>query len=314
MGARDAHDTEPDERGWEKAAGQARQLSTRREQTSRARVSKLRDTTLANERGTVTKARRDTQPLSLLMTTAPKTPGRQMAMYAIQPSESGRAKQATEPTIVLVLKALIVLLEWVGNRTVKENLAEGDSPRDEDMTAEEEGESEVSAPTTTPEAKPMKKRATRAGRRGVPQKAEVIVLTKPRMRKCDRCVARNRPCLPREKGGRLLDACSECFGRKVSCQTGGMGGRKSKKSAREMTDSREISEEDERGRGWMAKHSMTKVGPPRHAKATGAMTEDTNVAANAMDQPPPRRTTARNAGLIAKKRLERYCELPFDLI
>src|SRR5882672_9189266 len=120
--------------------------------------------------------------------------------------------------------------------------------------------------------------------------------------------------MPRTKGGRLLDACAECFRRKVSCWSGGTGGRKAKKSTREMMDSGESSEEDERGRGWMTRHSMTKVGPPRHAKPKGAMTEDTSAAVHTTEQPKPRWTTARNAGLIAKKRLERYCELLFNLI
>ena len=102
---------------------------------------------------------------------------------------------------MVVLKAPMSALKWVGNRTIKENLAEGQSPREEDMTADEEGESELSMPMTMPEAKPMKKRATRAGRRGVPQKAEVIVLTELRMRKCDQFLAKHRPCLPQKKGG-----------------------------------------------------------------------------------------------------------------
>ena len=84
-----------------------------------------------------------------------------------------------------------------------------------------------------------------------------------------------------------MDTCAECFGRKMSCWTGGMGGRKVKKSAREMTDSGESSEEDERGRGWMTRHSTTKVGPPRHAKPKGATTEDTSAAVNTTDQPKP---------------------------
>jgi len=103
------------------------------------------------------------------------------------------------------------------------------------------------------------------------------------------------------KGGRLLATCTKCFVWKVSCQTGGAGGRKKKtKKIHETTDSGETSEEDVRGRGWLERHStITKVGPPIHARPPAA---DVGIPQTTQ------RTTTRNAGIEAKKRIERSCE------
>ena len=199
---------------------------------------------------------------------------------------------------------------------IKENLGEEDSLREEETTADEEGESEVSEASTTPLAKTPKARPRKGGKKGVPKKAEVVVLAEPRKIKCNRCKARNRPCMPRTKGGRHLDTCGECFRRKVSCRTGGAGGRKKRKSVEESTDSGEGTEDDAGGRGWLERHSTkvgphgttTKVGPPTHAKPTGAATEGTKAKAETRNEPMIRRTTTRNAGLVAKKRIERLRE------
>jgi len=61
---------------------------------------------------------------------------------------------------------------------------------------------------------------------------------------------------------------------------GGMGGRKIKKTTKEqgMMDSGESSEDYERGKGWLEKHSMRKVGLSTHARPTRVTTEERNVA------------------------------------
>src|SRR5882672_3994394 len=67
-----------------------------------------------------------------------------------------------------------------GKNTIKENLSKGDSPWDEEMAADEDGESELSEILTTLKAKIErgKKNMKKTGRMGVPKKAEVIVLAK----------------------------------------------------------------------------------------------------------------------------------------
>src|SRR5882672_8353181 len=67
----------------------------------------------------------------------PTTPVRKMAMYAIKEDPSGGVAQARTPTVMVVRTP-----QTEGEHVVKENLGKGDSPQDEDMTTEEEGESE----------------------------------------------------------------------------------------------------------------------------------------------------------------------------
>jgi len=259
----------------------------------------------AGRNETVHQTQGDTTPVQA------EVPSRQMAVYAVRPSRDGRVEQASSPTIIPVLTPMPGILE-----PIKENLGEEDSPREEETTADEEGESEVSEGSTTTPAKTPKARPRKGGKKGVPKKAEVVVLAEPRKLKCDRCKARNRPCMPRTKGGRHLDACAECFGRKVSCRTGGAGGRKKRKNVEESTDSGQSTEDDAGGRGWLERHSTKvgphgtsiKVGPPTHAKPTGAATEGTKAKAETRNEPMIRRTTTRNAGLVAKKRIERFRE------
>jgi len=177
---------------------------------------------------------------------------------------------------------------------IKENLGEQDSPREEETTPNEVGESEVSKGSTTPAAKTPRGKPRKGGKKGVPKRAEVIVLAELRTIKCDRCEARDRPCMPHTKGGWLLDACAECFRRKVSCRTGGVGGRKKRKNVDDTSDSGESTEDDAGGRGWLERYSTnkagpygttTKVRPPTHMKLTGFVTEGTKLVAETRNKP-----------------------------
>ena len=60
------------------------------------------------------------------------------------------------------------------------------------------------------------------------------------------------------------------------------------------------------GKGWLAKFSTLKVGPPRGAKP---MTSQTDVGACTENRPISKRRPVRTVGEVAKKRLERYREL-----
>src|SRR5882672_2941487 len=105
----------------------------------------------------------------------PTTPVRKMAVYAIEEGPSGSIAQARTPTVMVVR-----MPQTEGEHVVKENLGKGDSPREEETTADEEGESEVSEASMTPQAKAGKGKMKRTGWRGVPKKAEVIVHADPR--------------------------------------------------------------------------------------------------------------------------------------
>jgi len=116
----------------------------------------------------------------------PTTPVRKMAVYAIEEGPSGSVSQARTPTVMVVRTP-----QTEGEHVVNENLGEGDSPQTEETTAEEEGESEISEDSATPQAKPLKGKGNKTGRRGVPKKAELVMLADPRGMKCDPCVANN---------------------------------------------------------------------------------------------------------------------------
>ena len=59
------------------------------------------------------------------------------------------------------------------------------------------------------------------------------------------------------------------------------------------------------GRGWLAKFSTLKVGPPRGTKPS---TSQTDMGAHTKDKPISTRRPVRTVGEEAKKRLEQYCE------
>jgi len=68
-----------------------------------------------------------------------------------------------------------------------------------------------------------------------------------------------------------LEACEGCYTCKLSCQTGGRGGRNKrhleKKGAKKLRDSSESEEErNTSGKEWLRNFGTMKVGPPRHVK------------------------------------------------
>ena len=57
----------------------------------------------------------------------------------------------------------------------------------------------------------------KGGHRGVPKKAEVLILDEPRVTPCNWCKVGGWDCMPWTKGGQPLEACAGCFKWKVSC-------------------------------------------------------------------------------------------------
>jgi len=91
------------------------------------------------------------------------------------------------------------------------------------------------------------------------------------LRLCDQWEVQGQPCLPRSKGGQLLEACKGCYTRKLSCWTAGRGGRKKRiveergmKKLRESSKSK--GESNMSRREWLKKFSTMKVRPPKHIK------------------------------------------------
>ena len=82
----------------------------------------------------------------------------------------------------------------------------------EEMTTDEVGQSKVSEASTMPPAKALRAKMRKGKKKGVPKKAEVIMLAELRLTKCDQCEANDQQCMPHIKGGQLLNACTECFG------------------------------------------------------------------------------------------------------
>jgi len=65
-------------------------------------------------------------------------PTHQMTMYALHPTRGGLAKQARSPMVILVQSPT-----GHGQMIIKENVGEGARQRDEETTADDEGESEL---------------------------------------------------------------------------------------------------------------------------------------------------------------------------
>ena len=76
----------------------------------------------------------------------------------------------------------------------------------------------------------------------------------------------------------------------------------------EEEDSRSDERSDGSGRGWLAKFSMLKVGPPRGAKPATGQT-DTGALKGAEERPISTCRPVRTVGEVAKKRLEWYHKL-----
>src|SRR5882724_9921400 len=106
--------------------------------------------------------------------------------------------------------------------------------------------------------------------------------------------------MPRSKGGELLEACKGCYNLKLSCQTGGRGGRTKnimeKRGAKKLRDSSESEEESNvSGKEWLRNFSTMKVGPLRHAKPAESRRASPGAKVTG------HRMTSRLAGLEAKK-------------
>src|SRR5882724_490804 len=77
----------------------------------------------------------------------PTTPARQMTVYTVQENEDGSAEQASSPMVMPVLTP-----QMKGQVVIKANLGRGESPREEETTADEDGEKEMSEPREPSEA------------------------------------------------------------------------------------------------------------------------------------------------------------------
>jgi len=77
----------------------------------------------------------------------PATPPRQMTIYMVQENQDGLAEQASTPVVMPILTPQ--MKGWV---IIKANLGQGESPREEEMTMDKDGEREMSKPREPSEA------------------------------------------------------------------------------------------------------------------------------------------------------------------
>ena len=80
----------------------------------------------------------------------PAMPPRQMTVYTVQLNQDGSAEQAS--TLVLMP---VQMPQMTGCVVIKVNQGQGESPMEEEMTADEDGEREVSEPRGPSEAPAM---------------------------------------------------------------------------------------------------------------------------------------------------------------
>ena len=111
-----------------------------------------------------------------------------------------------------------------------------------------------------------------------------------------------------------MNACAGCFSQKLSCQTGGVGGKK--KKAAEEKDACKLSESsksDRSGMGWLEQFSTMKVGPTRHVKESA---DTLGKRLGRKEEVISQMGMTRTVGLVAKRRLERYseCHQSFQLV
>ena len=98
-----------------------------------------------------------------------------------------------------------------------------------------------------------------------------------------------------------MEACEGCYTRKLSCWTGGRGGRKKKvlekRGAKKLRESSESEEESNMSRKeWLKTFSTMKVRPPRHIKHVD-LPRQASLGAKLTSC----RMTSRPVGLEAKK-------------
>ena len=118
-----------------------------------------------------------------------------------------------------------------GPMVIKANRGEGESPREEDTTMDEDGEREMSEPSelskapATPHAKVKKAKAKRPNTRRacIPKQAKIVVLAKVRTVPCDQCRVKGHQCHSHTKGGQQLNICIGCQKQKLSCRMSEVG-------------------------------------------------------------------------------------------
>jgi len=74
-----------------------------------------------------------------------------------------------------------------GTIVIKANLGKEDSPTDEETTANEDGESELTKLLSMPKVQKAKKKAPTRRQQGVPKNAIMVVFTKLRLKPCNQC-------------------------------------------------------------------------------------------------------------------------------
>src|SRR5882724_4768207 len=150
----------------------------------------------------------------------PATPARQMTVYMVQENEDGSAEQASSPMVMPILTP-----QMKGQVVIKANLGQGESPREEETTADEDGEREMSelselskapAPPCN-QATKIKGKTPRARWTHVPKQVGIIISAKARTLQCDRCHTKGIECFSRTKGGELLQVCVGCHRQKLLC-------------------------------------------------------------------------------------------------
>jgi len=80
----------------------------------------------------------------------PATPPRQMTVYVVQENEEISAEQVSVPVVMPILTP-----QMKGRVIIKANLGRGESPREEETTADKDGEREMSDPREPSEAPAM---------------------------------------------------------------------------------------------------------------------------------------------------------------
>jgi len=148
----------------------------------------------------------------------PATLPRQMMMYVVQLNQDGLAEQASTPVLMSMqmphMKGLVI---------IKANLGQGESPREGDMTAHEDGERKASKLRDLNEvpaahcnkATKVQSKMPRTRQVHIPKWVEVIMSAMVRMVPCDWCQAKGHECLSQTKGGQPLNVCVGCHEQKL---------------------------------------------------------------------------------------------------
>ena len=117
-----------------------------------------------------------TQPVMLM-------PPQHMTMYALHLTRGGLAEKASSPMEIPVQSPT-----GHGPLILKENVGEGARQRDEETTADSEGESKLTK-LLMPQVWRARKAPSR--KRGVPKNTAMVVLSELRSKPCDRCETQN---------------------------------------------------------------------------------------------------------------------------